>query len=98
MILHRLHANTCSVLDLISDGLSLNRLEAGHLAVEHAQVGIPELLQAIETETHGVRELSGLRFIWQVEDRLPLLSSDPGKLKVVIKNLLNNAIKFTRAG
>ena len=98
VILHRLHANTCNVLDLISDGLSLNRLEAGHLAVEHAEVGIPELLQAIEMETHGVRELSGLQFIWQVEDGLPLLSSDPGKLKVVIKNLLNNAIKFTRAG
>ena len=98
VILHRLHANTCNVLDLISDGLSLNRLEAGHLVVEHAEVRIPELLQAIEMETHGVRELSGLRFIWQVEDGLPLLFSDQGKLKVVIKNLLNNAIKFTQAG
>ena len=59
---------------------------------------IPELLQAIETETYGVRELSGLRFTWPVDRDLPPLSSDPGKLKVVIKNLLNNAIKFTPTG
>ena len=33
-ILYRLHANACSVLDLVSDGLNLNRLEAGRLVVE----------------------------------------------------------------
>ena len=97
-ILYRLHANACSVLDLVSDGLNLNRLEAGRLVVEHTEVVIPELLQAIETETYGVRELSGLRFTWPVDRDLPPLSSDPGKLKVVIKNLLNNAIKFTPTG
>jgi len=97
-ILHRLHANACSVLDLVSDGLNLNRLEAGRLVVESTQVEIPELLQAIEAETYGVRELSGLRFTWLVDRDLPSLSSDPGKLKVVIKNLLNNAVKFTHTG
>jgi PAS domain S-box-containing protein len=97
-ILHRLHANACSVLDLVSDGLNLSRLDAGRLAVEFTDVKIPALFKAIETETYTMRELSGLRFTWLVGSDLPSLSSDPGKLKVVIKNLLSNAIKFTRAG
>jgi len=97
-ILHRLHANAYGVLDLVSDGLNLNRLEAGRLVAAHTSVSVPQLLQEIEAETYGMRELSGLRFTWQVDSDLPVLFSDPGKLKVIIKNLLTNAIKFTQAG
>lgn len=97
-ILQRLHANACSVLDLVSDGLNLSRLEAGRLTVESTEVSIPELFRAIEAETATLRELSGLRFSWSADRNLPLLLSDPGKLKVIVKNLLSNAMKFTRAG
>jgi signal transduction histidine kinase len=33
-----------------------------------------------------------------MENDLPLLYTDPGKLKIVIKNLINNAVKFTEQG
>ncbi len=97
-VLQRLQVNASGVVDLVSDVLSLNRLEGGRLSVEFVEVSIPQLLQEIETETSGVRELSGLHFTWCVDNTLTTVISDPGKLKVVIKNLLINAIKFTRAG
>lgn len=97
-VIQRLHANTNSVVDLISGVLNLNRLDAGHLVVERTEVSIARMLQELERETSGARELSGLRFIWRTERDLPTLFSDSEKLKVVIRNLLNNAIKFTRVG
>jgi|GEM_PF-3023323 len=97
-VLQRLQANANSVVDLIGDVLNLNRLDAGRLVVEQTAISIPQLLQEIEAETAWVRELSGLRFTWRVENDLPVLFSDQGKLKVVVRNLLNNAIKFTHTG
>jgi signal transduction histidine kinase len=36
--------------------------------------------------------------MWNVEPHLSPLHTDPGKLKVVLKNLLGNAIRFTKKG
>src|SRR4029077_18248486 len=39
-----------------------------------------------------------IRFVTELADDLPAVAADPGKLRVVIQNLLSNAAKFTRAG
>src|SRR5262249_3573506 len=49
-------------------------------------------------ETQGWCEQSGLACEWGVEEPLPALYTDPGKLKVVLKNLISNAVKFTQVG
>jgi two-component system, sensor histidine kinase and response regulator len=56
------------------------------------------LLQEVEAETQDVRQQSNLEFRWQIEGNLPHIHTDAGKLKVVIKNLIGNAVKFTPAG
>lgn len=59
---------------------------------------VPALLEQIKAETQGLQEQSGLAFVWQVDDDFPLLQTDPGKLKTVLKNLIGNAVKFTDQG
>ena len=57
-----------------------------------------DLIKEIETETQGLREQSSVKFEWKVEENLPSLHTDLGKLKVVTKNLIGNAVKFTAEG
>lgn len=97
-VLDRIQQNSRQLLELISGLLDLSRLDAGRLPVEFSEVGVPDLLRAVERETFGLRSQSPLHFIWQINDSLPPVCTDPAKLKVVIKNLIGNAIKFTREG
>jgi signal transduction histidine kinase len=66
--------------------------------VELKEVRVAELLQEVEAETVDVREQTGAVSVWRVEEGLPSLCTDPGKLKVVFKNLIGNAVKFTPHG
>ena len=96
--LRRIDRNAQELLDLITAVLDLSRLEAGRLPVEVREVQVPEWLEELKAETQGVWERSSLEFVWQVEGALPPIHTDPGKLKVVVKNLIGNAVKFTKAG
>jgi PAS domain S-box-containing protein len=96
--LRRVDTSARELLDLISTVLDVSRLEAGRLPLEVTEVGVQELLYEIQTETQGLQEQSHLAFVWQVDSALPSLRTDPGKLKIVIKNLISNAVKFTEAG
>jgi PAS domain S-box-containing protein len=96
--LRRIHSNAQELLDVITAVLDVSRLEAGRLPMDVREVEIPALLEEIKAETQEVRERSGLEFVWEVDSGLPLLHTDGGKLKVVLKNLIGNAVKFTKAG
>ncbi len=73
-------------------------METGQLTVEVTPVSVADLLAALQAETQDVQEQSGLAFVWQVPEPLPSLATDLGKLKIVLKNLLGNAVKFTAQG
>ena len=40
----------------------------------------------------------GVRVVWHVPPTLPTVRTDPAKLRIVLDNLVNNAIKFTSRG
>ncbi|MBI3799883.1 MAG: response regulator [Deltaproteobacteria bacterium] len=96
--LQRIDKNAKALLDLISAVLDVNRLKAGRLPVEIKEVRVAELLQEVEAETQEIRAQANVVSIWNVERELPPLHTDPGKLKVVMKNLIGNAAKFTEKG
>lgn len=97
-ILQRLEQNSRVLNDLISMMLDLNRLESGRLPVVIKDVSLVNLLQEVKEEIKGLCDQSGLTFVWQVEAGLSTIQTDPGKLKVILKNLVGNAIKFTKDG
>ena len=86
------------LLELINTTLDLGRLDAGRLELQRREVRLAEFVRELDTETHELQQKPGVRFEWQLPSRLPVLTTDPLKLKVVIKNLIDNAMKFTESG
>lgn len=96
--LRRMNENAKELLDLISAVLDLSRLEKGRLPIEIREVNVHDLLVELKDETQGLQEQSGLSFRWRLAEPRSLLRTDPGKLKIVLKNLIGNAVKFTEQG
>lgn len=96
--LQRIQRSSYELLDLITAALDLSRLEAGRLPIEIKEVRIAALLDELQKETQGLLEQSPVSFVWQVEPDLLSIRTDPNKLKIVLKNLVGNAIKFTAEG
>jgi PAS domain S-box-containing protein len=96
--LTRVRERSRELLELVNATLDLSRLEGGRVPLDLGTVRLAELLAEIEAETRLVREKPCLRFRWQVASNLPPIRTDAVKVKVVIKNLLVNAAKFTDAG
>jgi PAS domain S-box-containing protein len=86
-------------LQLLTDLLEVSRLETGRLPVACQEVDLKELLREVAEETQELlKEKPAVRLEWQVALELPPIYTDRTKLKAVLGNLLNNAVKFTDKG
>jgi PAS domain S-box-containing protein len=96
--LERIRRNALELNELIASVLDLSRIEAGRLPVDVKEVQIPTVLEELKAETQEVYQRSRLHFGWEREAGLVPIRTDPEKLKVVLRNLIGNAVKFTPQG
>ncbi len=85
------------LLELINTTLDLTRMEAGQVDVSLSEFSVADLLTDIEGELAD-EVPPPVQFACVIAPDLPLLISDRLKLKTVIRNLVHNALKFTRRG
>jgi len=95
--LRRADHSARELLDLINATLDLSRLESRQVTLSVQDVDLRRLVTELDAEAAALRK-SGVRFAWRLPAVLPVLRSDAVKLKVVLKNLIHNAVKFTDAG
>lgn len=83
---------------LIEDILTYASLEADRLTVRSAPVRLDEVVDSLHPYLEPLAREKGIEFILAVEPGLPVLNTDEGKLRQVLLNLCQNAIKFTETG
>lgn len=96
--IERITKNGQHLLSLINDVLDLAKIEAGRMDVNYGKVDVHELIPTLVEETQSIAIERGLRLTADVEPALPLLETDPMKLRQVLLNLVSNALKFTEKG
>ncbi|HEX6768233.1 MAG TPA: ATP-binding protein, partial [Candidatus Binatia bacterium] len=85
------------LLFMVNSIMHATKIEAGIIEAEKRQFWVSGFLDDLKTlydYPHG----KAIELRWQYPGDLPLIDSDPDKLKHILQNLINNAIKFTDAG
>ncbi|WP_327213311.1 ATP-binding protein [Rhodanobacter sp. Soil772] len=87
------------LLKLLNDALDLARIEAGKLELEPVPFDPRQLLDDVAQLEQGLAHAKGIRFVLDAADDLPAqLLGDALRIKQVLLNLANNALKFTEHG
>lgn len=95
----RIQNNSQILLRLISDILDVSKIEAGQIDLEQIPFSLRPLLSQATDATAHCAAAKGLNFRLNVDSRLPeSIQSDPGRLRQIISNLCENALKFTAQG
>src|SRR5262249_40962964 len=94
-----IHASGSDLLTLINDILDLSKIESGTVTIDLTEVPFRDVHEnVVRTFRHGP-EGKTLPFSIELDSNLPAaLYTDGKRLLQVLKNLLANAFKFTRAG
>ncbi|QUM80213.1 TMAO reductase system sensor histidine kinase/response regulator TorS [Moritella sp. 5] len=88
-----------NLLDILNDILDYSKIEAGHIEVSKRAVNLQRLGDDIIDLMRARSESKGLNLTFNLAAELDTwVLSDLGKLRQVIINLVNNAIKFTSSG
>ncbi len=84
---------------LLNDLLDLSKIAANKLDIELLPVNLCQLTDEISTLLQDKARQKGLDFQFDYQLPLPVMvNTDPTRLKQILLNLCNNAIKFTEQG
>jgi signal transduction histidine kinase len=87
---------TGRLAELISDVLDTSRIEAGTFSFRFREVDVAQLVRdAVATASLGQDEV---RLVAEVHDPLPEVRGDAERLRQVLTNLIDNAIKYSPEG
>ena len=88
-----------SLLTVINDILDFSKIEAGKIELEHIEFEIESIFRTMHQLFDHQAEEKGLTFTSRLEpETLGTVNGDPIRLKQILTNLINNAIKFTHEG
>jgi two-component system, sensor histidine kinase and response regulator len=88
-----------ALVTLINDILDLSRIDAGRFELNPVDFALQPFLERQTTLFRNRAEAKGIVFALELEANLPVLvRGDPGRLRQIVTNLVDNAIKFTSQG
>ncbi|MGH1569999.1 PAS domain-containing protein [Methylobacterium sp. P31] len=97
--LELIQSSGAALLTVVNDILDFSKIEAGELVLDPVAFPLASTVDATVSIVRGSALRSGLAIEAQIDPTLPnFVVGDPGRLRQVLLNLLNNAVKFTPEG
>ncbi|NWH05987.1 response regulator [Desulfobacter latus] len=88
-----------SLLSIINDILDFSKIEAGKMEMELLDFNLTDLIEEITQVMSIHAEKKHLELTSYIQPEVPaMVKGDPGRIKQVMINLINNAVKFTPKG
>ncbi|HZR45096.1 MAG TPA: HAMP domain-containing sensor histidine kinase, partial [Candidatus Manganitrophaceae bacterium] len=96
--LSRTSVNAKLLAQMITDLLTLSKMEAMKSIASLEKVDVGAILREVVKDAGSLAKNEPVKLIIKINSNLPLIKSDPAKLKEIFMNLFSNAMKYTQKG
>lgn len=97
--LRDVHKSGSSLLAIVNDLLDLSKIEAGEMRLESVSFDIAAMARQIGANYASAADAKDIGLEIEIDENVPQeVCGDPLRLRQVLSNLLNNALKFTTEG
>jgi PAS domain S-box-containing protein len=96
--LRSIRDNTTRMTTLTNNIISIAEIERGTLGLNYQTVDLGDLLRASARRYEERSEEQQKTMTVLIDPKLPEIEADPNRMRIIIDNLVNNAIKFTHDG
>ncbi len=93
-----IHGGGKHLLTIINDILDLAKIEAGQMFIEPRETSLMPVIEDVMNTCDILARNKGLQLHITQQSEIPTVKGDSIRLKQIILNLVNNAIKFTDSG
>ncbi|MCB1180198.1 MAG: response regulator [Leptospiraceae bacterium] len=94
-----LKSSADTLFSLVNDILDISKIEANKMIIEKIDFNIHKLLNDAYNMFSNSAQKKGMDLILEIDSSLPFfMKGDPTRLRQILINLTNNAIKFTNKG
>ena len=97
-ILQTVAKQSSHLKNMIDQILIYSRLESSKQPLRAQEFSVQKLCADLSETFNFLGKQKGLGITWQVPQDLPALKTDPERLKEILSNLLQNALKYTDSG
>lgn len=99
MYLENVSVSANVLMGIINDILDFSRIEAGRMELHPVRTDVIALVEQTMAIMEYQAARKGLRIFYEIQPDYPRYADvDPVRMKQVLMNLLNNAVKFTEEG
>ena len=93
-----IYRNACHISNLIDDVLDMSQIEAHHMGLLREWVALGDVVAQAAATVRTLFENTGLALDACLPRDLPRIFIDPIRVRQILINLLNNAVRFTEEG
>lgn len=91
-----LKENNARMEELVQDLLTVSRIETATLPLKKIKTSLENLIEKLISEFEPFAKASNVEIKFEKEKNLPSVLLDPDQIRLVVENLLDNAIRYIR--
>jgi len=91
-----LKENNARMKELVSDLLTVSRIETAKLPLDKKETSLENIIRGMVREFEHFAKASNVKIEVKVQENLPKIFIDPSQIRLVIENLLDNAVRYIK--
>jgi len=95
---HIIEESNERMIRLVNNLLDLSRIESGKVVLEKKSFNIMLEAQTLVNDIAHLAEIYGITLSFHTKGHVPNVLTDPGRIRMVMQNFLDNAVKYSKTG